>query len=319
MRVVLFGDGRWAADALVAMCATGHQLRAVVLRARPSDSCLETAARAHAIAVLQPADVNAPESVDMVRALDADLHLSIAYNQIFRAAIRGTAAWFVNVHAGQLPRYRGRNVINWALINGEREIGITVHCVDSGIDTGDIVLQRILPIAWTDTYADVLDRVVATIPGLAVEALALIETGQARPSPQPPGGFYCAGRQPGDEWLQWDQPSRQLYNKVRAITRPGPGARTLLGEAAITVWRASYDPRWPCYLGTPGEVVGRASEGVEVKTGDSVLRLHEVQYEQRLPEVPAWPIGTRLTVDGSAGIPPGRLAAAGEHLQRTDA
>ena len=104
------------------------------------------------------------------------------------------------MHAGKLPAYRGRNIINWAIINSRaQEIGVTVHLVDHGIDTGDIVLQRILPIAWTDTYGDVLDRVIHEIPGLVVDSLGLIASGEAHPQPQGPGGTYYGGRHDGDE------------------------------------------------------------------------------------------------------------------------
>src|SRR5689334_21238254 len=132
MKIVLFGDGSWAARTLVKLRDAGHEIVAVVLRARPSEPGLEALARAMSRPVLQPLHVNAPESVATIRALGADVHLSIAYDQIFGPALRSTARWFLNVHAGKLPQYRGRNVINWALINGEPEIGLTVHLVDDG-------------------------------------------------------------------------------------------------------------------------------------------------------------------------------------------
>jgi methionyl-tRNA formyltransferase len=251
--------------------------------------------------LLQPQHVNAPECVDSVRALAADVHISIAYNQIFGAPIRATAPWFLNVHAGKLPEYRGRNIINWALINGEREIGVTVHLVDDGIDTGDILLQRTLPVAWTETYRDVLDRVVRTVPDLLVDSLALIATGDATPQPQAAGGTYFGGRREGDEWLDWSRPSVEIYNKIRGISRPGPGARSLLADSTVVIWRARYEPDWPRYLATPGEVVGRERDrGVVVKTGDSTVLLEEVQVAGWPADTPAWPIGTRLGVDTAA-------------------
>jgi len=90
------------------------------------------------------------------------------------AGARKRALGCLNFHAGKLPFYRGRNVINWAIINGEREIGITAHFMDEGIDTGDILLQRTEPIGWTDTYGDVLARVVAAIPPLVEESVELV-------------------------------------------------------------------------------------------------------------------------------------------------
>ncbi len=298
MRTVMFGDGGWASRTLLRLRETGHDTAAVVLRVRPSDDTLEAAAHACGIPVLQPRDVNAPEFVARMRDLGADVHLSIAYNQIFRTAIRDTAAWFLNVHAGKLPRYRGRNVINWALINGEPEIGITVHLVDDGIDTGAILLQRSVPITPTATYGEVLEHIHAAIPDLVVESFAKITRGDAAPRPQfHENATYCPGRAAGDEWLDWTDTSCALHNKIRALTHPGPGARTLLDRDEITIWRATYDPYWPRYVATPGAVVGRQADGVLVKTRDSTILLQEVQVNGGPPHVPRWPMGTRLGFD----------------------
>jgi methionyl-tRNA formyltransferase len=303
MRIVMFGDGAWATGSLLRLRAAGHEVAAVVLRARPSEPTLEATARSLGLPTFQPARVNAPDCIASVRELAADVHLSIAYNQIFGPILRATAPWFLNVHAGKLPQYRGRNIINWALINGERELGVTVHFVDEGIDTGDILLQRILPIAWTSTYGELLDRVVREVPDLVVESLELIANGHAQLRPQGLGGTYFGGRRDGDEWIDWGRPSFEIYNLIRGISRPGPGARTLRGDERVVIWRARYELDWPRYRATPGEVVGREpGAGVVIKTGDSTLLVQEVQIGTHSPEVPAWPLGTRLGVDQGAVI-----------------
>ena len=314
MRIILFGDGDWAMNCLRPLRDAGHELAAVVLRARPGGGGLAEAARSLGVPILQPSHVNAPETVATIAGLRPDVNLSIAYDQIFGAAIRETAGWFLNVHAGKLPAYRGRNIINWAIINGETEIGVTVHLVDHGIDTGDILLQRVLPIAWTDTYGDVLARVVREIPSLVVEALQLIASGKADPRPQEGSGTYFGGRREGDEWIDWSQPSADVYNKIRGIAYPGPGARTMLGDRPVIVWRAAYDPRWPRYRATPGEVVGRAAgSGVIVKTGDSTVLLQDVQMDGRPSGIADWPIGLRLGVDAGAML--STLLARADWLQ----
>jgi methionyl-tRNA formyltransferase len=316
MRIVLFGDGDWATRTLLCVRSAGHDIAAVVLRARPSEDGLARTASGLDVPILQPQNVNAPECVERVRALAADVHLSIAYNQIFRGPMRAAAPWFLNVHAGKLPQYRGRNVINWAIINGEREIGVTVHLVDDGIDTGNIVLQRTLPIEWTDTYGDVLHRVVRIVPDLVTECLELIASGAAQPRPQPEGGTYFCGRRDGDEWLDWSQTSLDLHNKIRGISRPGPGARTMLGNDVVIVWRAAYDLEWPRYRATPGDVVNRSqSEGVYVKTADSTVLVQEVQIGNAAPHVPTWSIGTRLGMNPGT-ILHGLLNGAALHQHR---
>jgi methionyl-tRNA formyltransferase len=241
---------------------------------------------------------NAPECIDEVRRLNPDVNLSVSYDQILRREIRETAPLgFVNFHAGKLPYYRGRSVLNWAIINGETEVGLTAHFVDDGIDTGDIILQRVLPIGWTDTYGDVLQRVVKAFPDLVVHAAELLASGTYDRLPQSHlMGSYFSRREPGDEWLDWNTTSRDLHNKIRGIAQPAPGARTTHADAPVIIWRAYYDPSWPNYIAIPGQVVGRIPEvGVVVKTGDSVLRIELIQHQGGKPEIPTWPIGTRLS------------------------
>jgi methionyl-tRNA formyltransferase len=267
-----------------------------VIRSKPSDATLEVAARELGIQVLQPQRVNDPEFVGGIAAMNADLGISISCNQILRRAVLDSTRFgFLNFHAGALPRYRGRNVINWAIINGETEVGLTAHFVDEGIDTGAIVLQQTLPIGWTDNYGDVLDRIVGAFPDFVLEAVRGIATGRLTPKPQVhAAATYFSGRGDGDEWLDWSDTSANIYNKIRAISRPGPGARSVLGDRTIVVWKAVYDTSWPDYIATPGQIVGRNNEGVVVKTGDSTVILTEVQYEGDPSEQPSLPIGTRL-------------------------
>jgi methionyl-tRNA formyltransferase len=297
MRLLFFGDGTWATQSLLRLAQEGRELLGVVIRVKPSDPALLESAQALGLPLFQPTKVNAPEFVAQVAALHPTLNLSVSYNQILRRPILESAPkGFINFHAGKLPFYRGCNVINWALINGEKEIGLTAHYVNEEIDTGDIILQRTLPIAWTDGYGDLLERVVAAFPDLVADAVSLIANGEVELQPQAHlHGTYFSKRQNGDEWLDWSDSSHNIYNKIRAITHPGPGARTLLDGQVVTVWRAFYDPAWPTYIATPGQVVGRSpNEGIVVKTGDSTLLLQEVQLEHSESHTPQWRIGSRL-------------------------
>ena len=306
LRFVLLGDGAWAARSLHRLVQEGHLPVGVVVRTHPSTSELADAALSLGAPLLAPAKVNDPPIVERIRSLGPDLGISIAYNQILRFPLLEVPPHgFLNFHAGKLPNYRGRNIVNWALLNGESEIGVTAHFVDEGIDTGDIVLQKTLAVGWTETYGDLLGRIVALMPDLVAEAVALVAGGRVERRPQAHvAATYFAGREEGDEWLDWRESSVVLHNKVRAITRPGPGARTVMYDVPVTVWSAYFDPSWPRYLATPGQVVGRISgEGVLVKSGDSHLLLKEVQVGDGPAAVPAWPIGTRLGVDPVSTLP----------------
>ena len=281
MKLVFFGDGAWAANSLARLRQDGHEILAVVVRRRPSSGEPAETARSLGLPTLQPADANSPEFVARLRDFAPELNLSVSYDQIIRrplleAAPRG----FVNFHAGKLPNYRGRNVVNWALINGETEIGLTAHFMDEGIDTGDILLQRTLPIGWT---RHLWRRPVARrrrVPGSRRRHSLPSSSGRRSPAGRKPTSPAPTSPGVGRGTSGWTGPTRAGTSTTRSvrISRPGPGARTTLGGKTVIVWRAFWDPSWPSYLATPGQVVGRKKgEGVVVKTGDSTLLVTEIE------------------------------------------
>lgn len=314
LRILLFGDGAWATDSLVRLHSNDClRVVAVVQRVQPSEETLANEARKLNIPVIQPGHVNSEDFLQHVKSLSPDLNLSISYNQILKLPLLQTAPLgTINFHAGKLPRYRGRNVINWAIFNGETEIGLTSHFVDEGIDTGDIIHQETLPIGWTDTYGDVLTRIVQRFPDFVMRTVDSVVSGDyERRSQCDAAGTYFGAREAGDEWLDWSDTSFNLHNKIRAISRPGPGARTMIGDEPLIIWNAFFDPSSPRYLSTPGQVVGRGSAGVLVKTGDSTILVKEVEYENGNCLTPQWPIGTRLGIN-----PATQLAAVLSRLHR---
>jgi methionyl-tRNA formyltransferase len=204
----------------------------------------------------------------------------------------------INCHAGALPRYRGRNVINWAIANGEESLGITVHYVDEGIDTGDIILQQMVGLSTKDTYAEALELAYEACPQLLVKSLREIQSGKVNSFPQSKlgVGFYCGRRRDGDEWINWMWPSERIFNFVRAISEPGPGARFAIEDRLFSCHRAEMVDGVPEYIGNEGEVVGRDDRGVVVKTGTSVIHLNICNVCGTSDDkfVPTWNIGTRL-------------------------
>src|SRR5258708_9850020 len=158
MRIGFFGDGPWAQRAFAQLINDSrYTIVFVTVRASRPEQKLVDLAAGHGIPVLHPTTVNSPDSLAEIAKFAADLHVSMSYDQILREKIlslppRGT----LNCHAGALPFYRGRNPLTWAIINGEAEFGVTVHWVDLGIDTGDIVRQVKTPIKPIDTYATLL-------------------------------------------------------------------------------------------------------------------------------------------------------------------
>ena len=322
MKIGYFGDGPWAHLALERIVADPRFAVAfIVPRFDTRDPVLARQAGELGVDFVLLEDVNAPESVERLRGYGADLFVSMSYNQIFRRPVIAAAPrGVINCHAGALPFYRGRNILNWALINDAKSFGVTVHDVNEGIDTGDILVQRQLPISDADDYGSLLSRAVVACAEALVEALDRIARGDVVRTPQSsihPVGTYFGRRLPGDEWIDWSWSSRRIFNFVRALAAPGPGARSLHGEETIEVFAAAEIERAVDYLATPGEVVGRTAHGAVVKTGDSTLLLTDV----RSPSGKPLRIGTRLGVPLPASLAAlerrlGELERAIDHLQR---
>ncbi len=189
------------------------------------------------------------------------------------------------------------------MINGEENFGITVHYVDEGIDTGDIILQKMFPIGSNEGYGDLLEIAFAQCPTILCEALQHIAAGNAKPIKQSTihshGTYFCQ-RQVGDERLDWKQSSQQIHNFIRAISIPGPCARSFIGEKEIAIIASETIIEAPRYIATMGEVVGRDKRGVIIKTADTTLRLLEVadviDGVLKNTRTPTFRIGTRFTL-----------------------
>ena len=224
-------------------------------------------------------EINSEAFLDSVSSFGCDLFISMSFNQIFRKRLlEYPPEKTINCHAGKLPFYRGRNILNWALINDESEFGITVHYMDEGIDTGDIIHQKLYPIFDEDDYFSLLERAYSGCAELLYQAVKLLQSGTAKRTPQQlihPEGFYCSDRKEGDEILDWNQSSREVFNFVRAICLPGPQARTFLNKNEILINHVECVSNAPIYKGIPGVVLKVEKDCFIVKTIDSFVRVLE--------------------------------------------
>ena len=281
MKIGYFADGIWAHRALDKILDSERiQVAFIVARFDTADPVLRQYATRRDIPFMVDKNVNSEGFLALVRQHAPDLNVSMSFNQILKTdLIHSAPLGFINCHAGALPYYRGRNILNWALINGETRCGVTVHHIDEGIDTGDIVVQRFVEIGPEDDYQSVLDQAVTVCAEALFEALTLIAAGNAPRIPQTsihPVGFYCSRRFAGDEWLDWSWNTQRIHNFVRAISPPGPGARTLLRGDEIAIVKTKLIADAPSYLDKPGAVVGRNEKGCIVKTGDTTICVTEI-------------------------------------------
>src|SRR5436190_6827675 len=160
MKIGYFADGPWSHNAFELIAADSSlDIRFIVPRKDSQDGVLSAHAKQHRIDYLENVSVNSADFYDKAQSYHCDLFVSMSYNQIFkqRIALMPTLGT-INCHAGKLPFYRGRNILNWVLINDEKEFGITVHYIDNTIDTGDIILQRVFGISDEDDYNSLLRR-----------------------------------------------------------------------------------------------------------------------------------------------------------------
>ena len=307
LRIGYFGDGRWARLALEKILVdSSFVVSYIVLRFKTPDEVLRRMAEEHDIPCFQVQNVNEEAFLAQIREYAADVNVSMSFDQILQKEIINIAPYgFINCHAGALPFYRGRNILNWAIINGEEEFGVTVHYVDEGIDTGDIILQKFASIGRKERYGDVLCKAQRLCADTLYDALLLLSEGRAERIPQKaihPVGFYCSGRTFGDEYIDWNWTSDRIYNFVRGIADPAPGARTFLKERECIIDLAEVLEEAPDYLDKPGCVVGKDGTSITVKTGDSTLRVLRILDAVTREEIPVRKLRIGMRFLSSIGV-----------------
>lgn len=286
-KIGYFADGPWSHRAFQLLVEHPEiSIEFIVPRTDTQDDTLLNFARKYNIDYLHQVKINSAEFIEKAKSYNCDLFVSMSFNQIFRNDIICLPRLStINCHAGKLPFYRGRNILNWALINDEKEFGITVHYIDSGIDTGDIILQRTYPINDEDSYATLLEVAFEECATLLFEAVVQLMKGTANCTDQStihPVGFYCGKRSVGDEIIDWNQTSRQLFNFIRSICRPGPMATTYFNGEIVKINRSRLIPDAPIYINTVGQLLSKTNDGFLVKTQDSFIEILEIEADIKL-------------------------------------
>ena len=196
LKIGYFADGPWSHLAFERIISNDDiEVAFITPRFDTKDEQLKQYAKTYDIDYILAKNVNAPEYLEQVRQYDCDLFVSMSFNQIFRIEIINIPRYkTINCHAGKLPFYRGRNILNWALINDEKEFGITVHYVDEGIDTGDIILQRTYPIDDNDDYQTLLEVAHIECASILYDAILLFQNDEVTRINQKTihsTGMYC--------------------------------------------------------------------------------------------------------------------------------
>ncbi len=232
---------------------------------------VKRAADAHGLPVHQPQRLDA-EQVEVLRGLQPDIVVVVAYGQILRRPVLETPrAGCVNVHASLLPRWRGAAPIQRALLAGDRETGVTLMQMDEGLDTGPMLAREATPISPDETAGSLHDRLARIGADLLTAQLPSLLAGEVTPQPQPePEATYAEKLSTRESWLDPDEPAEQLARRVRALA-PVPGARVHLDGVQARILAAEPCPGEPG--DRPGTVAAAGSAGIEVATGSGRLRI----------------------------------------------
>ncbi len=232
-------------------------------------------ARASGIPVLTPDSVKSTEWVDKIRAMRPDLILSVYYRHMIPEAILALAPLGAfNLHGSLLPKYRGRAPINWAVLHGEPEIGMTLHLMVKRPDAGEIIDQEGVAIGPDDTAEEAFRKVLPCATAVLGRQLDHLLAGTVTGTPQDEAAAtYYGGRTPEDGRIDWSAPAVAVHNLVRAVTDPYPGAFTDIAGARLMVWQTKPLPG--CW-GVPGQIFSLTP--LTVATGDGAVQLLRTEW-----------------------------------------
>lgn len=292
MRIVFMGTPDFAVPSLEALLKSDDRVVGIVTQPdRPkgrgqqlTSSPVKMLAEREHLPLLQPTKMKDPAFLAELSAWKPDLIAVAAFGRILPPAIlslppRGC----INVHGSLLPKYRGAGPIQWALINGETETGITTMLMDEGMDTGAMLLQARIAIAPEDTAGSLSPRLAELGGRLLVETLAQLKAGTLTPQAQDHSQATLAPLLKKEDGLvDWTSPATALANRIRGLT-PWPGAQTYLKTDRWIICRASaVNER--ATLG-PGQITALTKDAIHVATGEGVLAIHELQpaNSRRMP------------------------------------
>lgn len=286
MKIVFMGTPDFSVGALDALVEAGHEIIAVVTQPdKPKGRSgqmqfppVKECALRHGLTVLQPVKIKTPEWVDKLRELKADVFVVVAFGQILSKEILDMPKYgCVNIHASLLPKYRGAAPINWAIINGEKETGVTIMQMNEGVDTGDMLSHVVVPIAPKETAESLFDKLAKAGAKLIVETLPKLEAGEIIPVPQDESqSSHVKMMNKSLGKIDWNQDAVVIERLVRGLNS-WPSAYTYYQGKSVKLW--DCDVVEAAAKAVPGTIIAVAKDSFDVATGNGALRVLELQLE----------------------------------------
>ena len=285
MRVLFMGTPDFAAVSLEALLAAGHEVCGVLTqpdkprsRNKVTYSPVKDCALAHGLTVYQPLSAKSPETLELVRSLAPELTVVVAYGQILPQALLDVPRLgSVNVHASLLPKYRGAAPIQWAILNGEAETGISLMYMTRRLDAGDVIATARTAIGAEETAPELWDRLARMGGELLAKTLPLLENGTAPRVPQDETAFTYAPMLTKDlSPVDWSRPAQAIHCQIRGL-QPWPCATAAIDGRPCKLFRAELGGETAA---APGTILKADRQGIEIACGDGrALRILELQGE----------------------------------------
>jgi len=287
------GTPQAAVPSLERIIADGHEVVAVYTQPdRPSGrgnkitfSPVKDFALTHDLPVFQPLKIKMPDATELFRSHNADLVVVVAYGRILpETYLNAFAHGAVNVHFSLLPKYRGAAPVNWAIVNGERESGVTTMQMDAGLDTGAILMQRSTQIGGGETAIELMSRL--SVVGAELLSETIEALGELTPLPQDHElATFAPMMKREDGVIDWSMSAAEISNRIRGF-QPFPSTFTRFRETKMTIWEAFPASEYVVDRASPGEIVEVHGAELYVACGSkSVLKIEELQPEgkRRMP------------------------------------
>ena len=284
LSIIYMGTPEFAVPSLEILCDQGYDISAVITspdkpggRLGVQQSAVKKFALSRGLRVLQPEKLKNPEFLETLRSLKADLQIVVAFRMLPEVVWNMPPLGTMNLHGSLLPRYRGAAPINWAIINGETETGLTTFLLKHEIDTGDLLYQERIPIGENETAGELHDRMMLLGAQLVLKSVRAIESGEAKPMPQADTAATHAPKIFSDTCeIDFNQPAAKVHNFIRGLS-PVPGAWTKLDGKTLKILRSLKDIQPGS--GTPGVFSSDGKNYLRVSTTDGYVQILELQLE----------------------------------------